>query len=209
MVRRRPSRPCFRSRASGRSCGMFRSTNASVSCSIALLTASRAISPRRSGRRSRNAPQIPRCETFPNSSNVAFLYAIRQAAVARATPSPEIHRAGASGVTSVLRTKESRCGSIARYRLSVIYQSDLRKVARPAGLEPATPGLEGQCHLSDAVFDIAARRRVVQRGVALVVEGRIPGCARTSACARVFQPRLLVAARNHSSSSTLSIILPG
>jgi hypothetical protein len=37
-----------------------------------------------------------------------------------------------------------------RYRLSVICQSDLRKLARPAGFEPATPGLEGRCsiHLS-------------------------------------------------------------
>ena len=34
-----------------------------------------------------------------------------------------------------------------RYRLSVICQSDLRKVARPAGLEPATPGLEGRCSI--------------------------------------------------------------
>ena len=32
-------------------------------------------------------------------------------------------------------------------RLSVICQSDLRKVARPAGLEPATPGLEGRCSI--------------------------------------------------------------
>ena len=31
--------------------------------------------------------------------------------------------------------------------LSVICQSDLQKVARPAGLEPATPGLEGRCSI--------------------------------------------------------------
>jgi hypothetical protein len=34
-----------------------------------------------------------------------------------------------------------------RYCLSVISQSDPRKVARPAGLEPATPGLEGRCSI--------------------------------------------------------------
>ena len=33
------------------------------------------------------------------------------------------------------------------YRLSMDCPWPLRKVARPAGFEPATPGLEGQCSL--------------------------------------------------------------
>ena len=37
--------------------------------------------------------------------------------------------------------------NLRRYRLSVICQSALRNVARPAGLEPATPGLEGRCSI--------------------------------------------------------------
>jgi hypothetical protein len=37
--------------------------------------------------------------------------------------------------------------NLRRYRLSVNCQSALEKVARPAGLEPATPGLEGRCSI--------------------------------------------------------------
>ena len=36
--------------------------------------------------------------------------------------------------------------TMSRYRLSVICQSTGEKVARPAGLEPATPGLEGRLY---------------------------------------------------------------
>ena len=37
--------------------------------------------------------------------------------------------------------------TLRRYGLSVICQSTGAKVARPAGLEPATPGLEGRCSI--------------------------------------------------------------
>jgi hypothetical protein len=37
--------------------------------------------------------------------------------------------------------------TLRRYGLSVICQSTGEKVARPAGLEPATPGLEGRCSI--------------------------------------------------------------
>ena len=34
-----------------------------------------------------------------------------------------------------------------RDEVSHLCHTDLRKVARPAGLEPATPGLEGRCSI--------------------------------------------------------------
>ena len=37
--------------------------------------------------------------------------------------------------------------NLSRYRLSMDCPWTLRKVARPAGLEPATPGLEGRCSI--------------------------------------------------------------
>jgi hypothetical protein len=36
---------------------------------------------------------------------------------------------------------------VSRYRLSVICQSQGESVARPEGLEPSTPGLEGRCSI--------------------------------------------------------------
>src|SRR5207344_1459966 len=83
-----------------------------------------------------------------------------------------------------------------RYRLSVICQSDLRKVARPAGLEPATPGLEGRCsiqlsygrtrseHVQDTTLTDFWRRRGLPDVEAWIASDCIRGHAGTpsSAC---------------------------
>ena len=61
---------------------------------------------------------------------------------------------GESGGPCKIRTYDQEIKSLLLYQLSYVHQNVVRKIvlsvapmARPAGLEPATPGLEGRCSI--------------------------------------------------------------
>ena len=51
------------------------------------------------------------------------------------------------GVDDGTRTRDGRNHNPGLYQLSYVHHRRLLKVARPAGIEPATAGLEGRCSI--------------------------------------------------------------
>src|SRR5512139_3119739 len=51
------------------------------------------------------------------------------------------------GVDDGTRTRDSRNHNPGLYQLSYVHRRTRNRLARPAGVEPATPGLEGRCSI--------------------------------------------------------------
>src|SRR5882762_5868448 len=87
------------------------------------------------------------------------------------------------------------------YRLSPICLPRVEKVARPAGLEPATPGLEGRCSIRT---ELRAHHVIVAEGSLNAIAGAAPHPPETSATVAAILSQALAseAARARSLSAT-------